>query len=191
MAIGDNFMWFPEGGARPMGETTDSWFAAKKAFEVWDFKFNMSNSESTEASSGSLGGKGGGSGKAKFGEFSISKAVDAASVPLYKACSLGTRFATVLLAIRKAGGSHLLYMQFIFRDCQVTGITWNGGEGDDSPTEDMTFAFKAMGFQYIPQDPDGHSGIPLSWSWNTAVDQGTLEMKGLPAAPNFLPGTQT
>jgi type VI protein secretion system component Hcp len=187
---GDNFMWFPEGsGDRPMGETTDAWFAGKKAFEVWDLKFNMNNSESTDAPSGG-GGKGGGAGKAKFGEFSISKTVDSASVPLYKACSLGNRFPTAMLAIRKAGGSNLLYIQFIFRDCQVTGITWNAGTAGKRPTEDITFAFKAMGFQYIPQNEDGRSGKPLAWSWNTAVNQGTLEMKGLPSAPNFLPGTQ-
>jgi len=44
--IGDNFMWFPESsGWKVEGETMDSFFASKKAFELASFSFTMDNKE--------------------------------------------------------------------------------------------------------------------------------------------------
>jgi type VI protein secretion system component Hcp len=183
---GDNFMWFPEkGGQKIQGETTDDWFSKRKAFELLSFSFTMTCEESTEAK----GATGASAGKAKFGSFTVGKTVDSASVPLYKACSMGTIFPTIMLAIRKAGGSGLLYLQYIFRYSQVTGITWSGGSGSEAPKETMVFSFKAMGVQYIQQQADGREGNRQQWSWNTA-DQGgsTLDIKGIEPAPNFLSG---
>ena len=183
---GDNFMWFPEkSGTAIAGETTDEAFARRKAFEVTSFSFNMQASETTEET-----GSSGGSGKAKFGSFTIDKIVDSASVPLYKACSMGTVFPTIMLAIRKVGGSPLLYLQYIFRYNQVTGITWSGGSGAERPKETMVFTFKAMGVQYIQQKADGREGPKQQWSWNTS-DQGgcTLDIKGIEPAPSFLSGS--
>lgn len=150
--IGDNFMWFPEksSGAKVEGESTDTFFAHKKAFELRSFQFTMDNKDAVDS-----GSKGSVAGRAKFQEFEIEKDVDSASVPLYKACSLGTLIPTVMLAVRKAGGSSLLYLQYIFRYVHVTGITWSGGSGDSRASEKMTFSFKAMGFQYIAQAADG------------------------------------
>ncbi len=186
--IGDNFMWFPEksGGAKVEGETADTFFAHKKAFELRKFQFTMDNKDAVDA-----GSKGSAAGRAKFQEFEIEKDIDAASVPLYKACSLGTLIPTIMLAVRKAGGSSLLYVQYIFRYAHVTGITW--GAGDSLPTERMTFSFKAMGFQYITQTADGGVGRRQSWSWNTATQndkQGSpsLDIAGIESAPDFLPG---
>jgi type VI protein secretion system component Hcp len=184
---GDNFMWFPEkSGSQIHGETTDDWFSKKKAFELINFSFNMTAAEATEGK----GAAGSSAGKAKFGAFTIDKAVDSASVPLYKACSMGTVFPTIMLAIRKVGGSPLLYLQYIFRYNQVTGITWNGGSGTERPKETLTFSFKAMGVQYIQQMADGREGNKQQWSWNTS-DQGgcTLDIKGIEPAPNFLSGS--
>lgn len=186
---GDNFMWFPEkSGTQIFGETTDDWFAKKKAFEVGSFTFNMSASEATEGK----GAAGSSAGKAKFGSFSIEKEVDSASVPLYKACSMGTIFPSIMLAVREAGGSHLMYLQYIFRYNQVTGITWSGGSGNSRPKETMVFTFKAMGVQYIQQLANGREGSKQQWSWNTAEQGGcTLDIKGIEPAPNFLPGTSS
>ncbi len=188
--IGDNFMWFPEksGGAKVEGETADTFFVHKKAFELRNFQFTMDNKEAVDS-----GSKGSAAGRAKFQEFEIEKDIDAASVPLYKACSLGTLIPTIMLAVRKAGGSSLLYVQYIFRYVHVTGITWGGGAGDSPPTERMTFSFKAMGFQYITQTADGGVGRRQSWSWNTATQndkQGSpsLDIAGIESAPDFLPG---
>lgn len=185
---GDNFMWFPDnsGWSDVDGETTDSYFTKKRAFEVNRFQFTMDNKESVDS-----GAKGSVAGRAKFQEFEVEKLVDSASVPLYRACSLGTLIPTIMLVSRKSGGSGLLYLQYIFRYTHVTGITWMGGE--DAVTEKMTFSFKAMGFQYIAQTATGGQGKKQAWSWNT-VTQGdkpgstSLDISGIEKAPDFLPG---
>ncbi|HUB80512.1 MAG TPA: type VI secretion system tube protein Hcp [Bryobacteraceae bacterium] len=180
-------MWFP-GNGEPLlkGETSDQYFLQLGAFEVKKFKFDIKGDESTEQ-------KGpGNSGKAKFGDFTIEKVVDTASIPLYKALCRATIFPSIMLAVRKAGGSNLLFLQYIFRYNQITSIDWEGGTGTERPSESVTFSFKAMGVQYIAQSPSGgkQPGPPQTWSWNIA-DQGSpsLEVDGLDgAAPAFLKG---
>src|SRR5262249_20683116 len=140
--IGDNFMWFPESsGWKVEGETTDTYFAAKRAVEIGNCSLSMDNKETVDSpggkGGGSAGGKGGGSvaGKAKFAEFTVEKEIDSASVPLYKACSQGQMIPTIVLAVRKAGGSGLLYLQYIFRYAHVTRITWNCRHGRHKPSQ--------------------------------------------------------
>lgn len=195
--IGDNFMWFPGDAwkgqdiAGISGETNDEWFAKEKAFELLSFNFKIECGDTT------TGGEG--AGKGKFGEFNITKGVDTASVPLYKACSLGDTFPNAMLAIRKSGGDNLLYLQYIFRAVRVASITWEGGSGAERPKETMSFIFKAMGMQYVMQRADG-TGAPkgVSWYWNAAVqgtDRGSssLTIPGIadPPSPVFLNPVQT
>lgn len=191
--IGDNFMWFPEtNGTRVEGESTDRYFSHKKAFEISSFKFAMDNKEAVD-SPGRKGSTGSAAGKVKFQEFEIEKRVDSASVPLYRACSEGKPFPNVMLAIRRAEGSALVYLQFIFRYVHVTGITWSGGGGEDLAKERMTFNFVAMGVQYIATKADGTQGKRQSWSWNTITQDGkpgiaSLDIKDVEAPPEFVPG---
>ncbi len=190
----DNFLWFPAaatGGlltgksSQPEGETTDNWFSQKKALEVLSFTFGVNQAETTGSAS-----TGAGAGKAKFDEFSIEKAVDLSSVPLYNACTAGAHFPSVMLAVRKAGGSNLLYLQYIFRMVFVTGISWSGGGGEEAPKETIKFKFGAMGIQYIQQKADGTEGTKMNGLWSTATNKPSLDVPGLPAAPSFLLGSQ-
>ena len=190
----DNFLWFPSaatGGlltgkaSQPEGETTDHWFSEKKALEVLSLSFGVSQAET----SGS-GTTGAGAGKAKFEEFTIEKAVDLASVPLYNACTAGAHFPNVMLAVRKAGGSNLIYLQYIFRMVFVTGINWSGGGGEEAPRETVKFKFGAMGIQYIQQKADGTEGTKMQGLWSTTTNKPTLDVPGLSAAPPFLDGAQ-
>src|SRR5580698_7009923 len=111
----DNFLWFPAaatGGllsaaaTKPQEEWTDKWFSTKGAMECLSLTFGVGQAETT--SSGSTGAS---AGKAKFEEFQIEKFVDLASVPIFNACAAGAHFPSVMLAIRKAGGSNLIYLQ--------------------------------------------------------------------------------
>jgi type VI secretion system secreted protein Hcp len=190
----DNFLWFPEpakGGlltgkaAQPEGETTDTWFKKKKALEIKSFSFGVSQSET----SGS-GSTGAGAGRAKFEEFGIEKGVDLASVPLYNACTAGAHFPSVMLVIRKAGGSNLLYIQYVFRMVFVTNVSWSGGGGEEAPTESVKFKFGAMGIQYIQQKADGTEGTKIQGLWSTTSNKPSLDVDGLGAAPPFLLGAQ-
>src|SRR5215831_6190740 len=190
----DNFLWFPEpakGGMlinksnQPEGESTDSFFSKKKALEIMSFSFGVAQAETTGSMS-----TGAGAGKAKFEEFSVEKGVDLASVPLYNSCTGGAHFPSVMLVIRKAGGSNLLYIQYIFRMVFVTNISWSGGGGEEAPRETVKFKFGAMGIQYISQKADGTEGVKMQGMWSTATNKPTLEVPGLSGPPQFLDGGQ-
>jgi type VI protein secretion system component Hcp len=191
----DNFLWFPAaatGGlligkaTQPAGETTDNWFSKLNALEVLSFGFGVSQAET----SGS-GTTGAGAGKSKFEEFTIEKYVDLASVPIYNACTAGAHFPSLMLAIRKVGGTNLLYLQYIFRMVFVTGISWSGGGGEEAPKETIKFKFGAMGIQYIQQLATGAEGTKLQAMWSTTQNKPTLDVTGLSAAPSFLDGGQS
>src|SRR5580704_1851177 len=116
----DNFMWFPKTVGKPsdvQGETSDEWFSKRFAFEVSDFGFSCACEEST-GKKGDPKGKG----KAEFDNFTITKTVDLASVPLYTCCSQGMIIPTIMLAIRRVGGAPLTYLQYIFRYCQIRNL---------------------------------------------------------------------
>jgi len=190
----DNFMYFPSpatGGlsqgkaTQPQGETTDDWFAKKNALEINSFSFGISQAETT--SSGTTGAS---AGKAKFEEFSIEKDVDTASSPLFVACVAGAHYPAIMLVIRKAGGSNLLYIQYCFRQVFVTGVDWSGGGGEENPKETIKFKFGAMGIQYIQQLATGGEGKKLVGMWNAVTNSPTLDVPGLGAAPPFLDGAQ-
>jgi len=187
----DNFLWFPAaatGGllvgkaTQPAGETTDNWFSKMNALEVLSFGFGVSQAET----SGS-GTTGAGAGKSKFEEFTIEKFVDLSSVPIYNACTAGAHFPSVMLAIRKVGGTNLLYLQYIFRMVFVTGINWSGGGGEEAPKETIKFKFGAMGIQYARQLPTGAAGVPIAAYWNVLKNKPTLDVSELTgSAPTFL-----
>jgi len=190
----DNFLFFPAaatGGllqgkaAQPEGESTDDWFAKHKAVEINSFGFGVAQAET-----GGSGTTGSSAGKAKFEEIQIEKDVDQASAPLFGACTAGAHYPSLMLVIRKAGGANLLYLQFVFMQVFVTGISWSGGGGEENPKETIKFKFGAMGIQYIQQLSTGGEGKKMSGSWSTTTNQPTLDVPGGSAAPPYLDGAQ-
>ena len=127
----------------------------------------------------------------KFQTLTVTKVIDYASPMLYKAlCQCGEkkkerriRIPSAMLAMRKPGGQYLLYAQFIFRDVVVSKIEWDGGGGDKTPTEKVTFVFNAMGFQYLRQAAKGSVATRWEWHWNTAESISTLAIQGDSSSP--------
>jgi type VI secretion system secreted protein Hcp len=187
---GDNFMWFPDaakGGlltgkaAKPEGETTDKWFKKYKAFELQDFSFGVKQEETTGSAA-----TGAGAGKVEFEDFTISKAVDLGTVPLYQACTGGAHFPTVMIAIRKAGGAGLIHIQFMFRQVFVISVGHEGGSGDEPPKESIAFKFGALGIRYVQQLADGSQGTKMEGMWICTENAPTLNVSGLGAAPPYI-----
>ena len=191
----DNFLWFPKaaiGGLltksgynadQPKGETTDALFGSDKykGLEITDFSFGAAQSETAGSAA-----SGAGAGKAKFEDFTVNRYVDTASVPLYIACVAGAHFPTVYLVCRKAGGSQMLYLQWIFRMVFVTSISWSGGGGDETPKEAIKFKFGAMGIQYCQQTAAGTKGTLKIGNWSGSGNQPNLQVKGLDDMPESL-----
>lgn len=190
----DNFLWFPEGAKggllkygsdKPLGETTDKWFSTMNALECTSISFGVSQAETTGS-----GTTGAAAGKAKFEEFTIEKFIDLASVPLYVACCAGAHYPTVMLAIRKAGGQNLIYLQYIFRRVFVTGINWSGGGGEELPKETIKFKYGAMGIQYVQQLSTGAEGKKMQAKWTAVKNKPTLDVDDLSGSPDFIGSSQ-
>jgi type VI secretion system secreted protein Hcp len=191
----DNFLWFETpaksssqmsatNATQPQGESKDKFFGQEtdyKAFEVLSFTFGVAQAETTGSATG-----GSSAGRAKFEDFTITKWVDKASVPLYNACAAGAHFPTVMLVIRKAGGSGLRYLQYIFRQVFVTNISWDGGTGEENFKETVKFKFGALGIQYARQLPDGTADTAINSSWSCLANKSTLEVPPLPSPKGFV-----
>lgn len=193
----DNFLWFPSPAAggmvtgagntasRPQGETQDDWMSKMQALEINSFNFGVTQKSTVGSASGGSSG-----GKANFNEFTIEKYVDLASVPVFTACTVGAHFPWVFLAVRKAGGVHLIYLQYVFGQVFVKSIEWDGGSGDDPFRETIKFTFGAMGIQYIRQEATGQAANTQQSLWSTVTNDATLVVPGLPTAPKFIPVSQ-
>jgi type VI secretion system Hcp family effector len=203
MAIGDNFMWDPDGVIK--GETSDSFFSRCKAFEVLEWVFKVDNGtdanyKKDEEEEGEDQKKpkvssynpktGVMPGKLKFHEIQIEKVVDSSSTLLYKACCLEDPIPSLIMVSRKAGGDALNYLQYIFREVHVTSIQWKGG-GAERAKETVTLDFKAMGMQYIQQTAEGRATGASDWRWNRVKETNTLNIDDGSPAPPFIAAYST
>jgi len=177
MAV-DSFIWFtaPATGGqlssaatKPQGETQDKFFSTKGALEVMSCSISMEQAQTVGSMS-----SGSSAGKIKFNEFTVERAVDLASVPLFNACCAGAHFPALHLALRKAGGEQLKYFQLIFRQVFVTKISVTGGGGEEAPKETITFVFGAMGVQYARQLTTGKAGTPIQAMWSVITGKPNL-----------------
>lgn len=167
MALDDNFMYFPEmgEGILPRGESSDTYYEKRGAFEINGVKFTVSQSDETL----SQGQKGAAKGRAKFANVTVDKEVDSSSATLFKACTKGARFPEVILVIRRSGAQPINYVQYVLQDVAITGIDWEV-QADKPPSEKITLSYVALGFRYYPQKSDGSAGTPKTWSWSTATN---------------------
>jgi len=175
----DAFMWL-EGGQNGapdvVGETQDSVYKDKKAFEISSFSFGASNPSSI----GSAGG-GSGSGKVNLSSFSVSKITDGASASLWLTCCNGGHYDDGHVALRRAGGqadkTGTEYLLYDFKEVFVDHIQWSGSTGgDDRPMESVSFSFGAAQVTYKPQSAAGAEIEPIISKWSVVNNNSSLEV---------------
>jgi type VI secretion system secreted protein Hcp len=161
----DAFMWLEGGDPEAKGETQDSGYKDKGAFELYSFSWGASNPTTIGSASG-----GAGAGKVSISSFNIMKRSDAASPILFLNCAKGKHFTAGHVVLRKAGGTAVEYLTYDFDEVYVESIQWSGSSGgDDTPTESVSFAFGKVEIKYVPQKGKGEQGtaIPASWDVRT------------------------
>lgn len=158
----DAYMYVGKGKIPAEGETTDSTYKAKKAWEIYSFSMGASNPCSVGSSSTGLA-----AGKVSMSSFNIMKKTDNASPGLFKACCGGSFWDTATVVLRKAGGDKQIeFIMFEFKNVFVESIQWTGSSGgDDTPTESVSFAFAAVQVTYWPQKDDGSQGTKNQSNW--------------------------
>ena len=165
----DAFMWLVGGSPAVAGESTDKTFSANKAFQIYSFSFGASNPVNIGSA-----GAGAGAGKVSISSFNIMKQFDSASPGLFLNCAAGAHFTEAHVALRKAGGTALVYLQYDFFEVFVESVQTSGSTGgDDTPTESVAFAFAKMDMKYTPQTTTGAAGTPIPASWNLTTNTAT------------------
>ena len=164
----DTFMFFTgpgtdkAGSLAIKGETTDDTYKANNAFELYSWSWGASNPVTIGSASTGTGG-----GKVSLSSFNVMKKSDLASPTLFSACAQGVHFPKATVVMRKAGGSQVVYLTYVFSEVYVESIQWSGSTGgDDTPTESVSFAFKSVSITYQPQDTTGApkgEASPASW----------------------------
>jgi type VI secretion system secreted protein Hcp len=169
----DAFLYITGGQIAVEGETLDSDFSKKKAFEIKSFKIEVKN----PTSMGSSGG-GAGTGKCTLEPFEVTKVTDNCSPSMFKTCATGQHYTSATLSVRKAGGggkskSGGVYLVYTFYCVFVNSVSWSGSSGDDLPEETVQFAFGAVQVDYTPQKADGTAGTVNSQIWNQVTNTDT------------------
>ncbi len=143
------------------GESTDD--KHKKEIEILSFSWGVSQQRSASASSaGSLSSQ-----RADFHDFSVVKAIDAASPKLLLACADGTHLKSIRLELCRSGGDKQPYMEYKFTDVIVTNFKPGGsGHGEALPLEEVSFAYGKAEWAYTQTKVEGGRGagkIPAGW----------------------------
>jgi type VI secretion system secreted protein Hcp len=128
------------------GESLDD--KHKDQIEVDSYGFSLTQSGRGVGTAG-----GHATGRVDFGDFYVSKALDAASPNLYLACANGTVHKSAILTLCRAGGDKLEYMKIELKDVMIKSVQPSGNGQGDVPTETVNFAYGWMGWTYTQQDP--------------------------------------
>lgn len=116
-------------------------------FEVEDYSFDIEQTLSIGSATG-----GAGSGKVTFNPFSITKRVDSSSPIFFHDLVTGTHYNTVVLHMRKAGGTQeggSFFDVFTFKLVALKTISW--AHDDESPKETITFEYGGLQVLYQQQ----------------------------------------
>jgi type VI secretion system secreted protein Hcp len=103
------------------------------------------------------GGAGLSAGKASFGEIHFTKYTDKSSPKLYQAAGAGTHFAKAVFTGQKAGDKPMLYFKVTLTDVMISSFQ-NAGAGGSEMTEQLSFGYSKIEFEYIEQGKAGSAG---------------------------------
>jgi type VI secretion system secreted protein Hcp len=160
------------------GESVDSTF--KDYIQIKSFSWGVENVTTIGSATG-----GAGAGKAKFDQLKVEKVVDSTTPQLLQRIGQGQHFAGVEIIARKSGvgaAAAANPMRYYFSLAFPVSDEQRGDEGDDVPSETLTFAYGGVAQKVFRQAPGGTTGSPLFGSWNQvtnsiALDNLPIEMK--------------
>jgi type VI secretion system secreted protein Hcp len=119
-----------------------------------------------ETNSGSGAGGGHGAGKVQMQDFHFVMKVNKASPKLMLACAGGDHIKKADLVCRRAGKEQQEYLKITFSDLLISSYQTGGSAGEVVPTDQISFNFSKIEFEYKPQKPDGTLDAPTKTGWN-------------------------
>ncbi len=131
------------------GESTDDKHA--DWIEVTTFRTGLTQTVSSTASSAG----GASAERADFQDFSFSKQIDKASPKLALACADGTHIDTIMVELCRSGTDKIKFMEYKLTNCIISGVTTNGNDGGELPTENVNINFGKVEWSYTQQKRQG------------------------------------
>jgi len=146
------------------GESVDS--KHKDEIVVESFSWGVTNS-----GAGYAGSAGRATGKATPSDFTVMKKIDKSSPDLFAACASGKHTPTMVLTIRKAGGTPLEYLKYKFHEVMVSSYQAGGSAGGDLPTESVSFNYAKVEIEYVAQDSKGAGMSPVGTGYDFSANK--------------------
>ena len=130
------------------GESTDS--AHDKWIELLSFSHGLHQTSTGSVSTGGART----AGRVDHSDFSVVKALDAASTPLYLACCRGDHIPLVHMQLHRATGNKELYYEVKMTDVLVSSVRPGGSAqgGESLPLEEVSFNYAKIEWNYVQTD---------------------------------------
>src|SRR2546426_10204129 len=133
------------------GETNQK--GHEKSIELESWSFGETNTGSMSRSGG------GGAGKVAMQDFHFVMKINKASPKLFLACATGEHIPEATLTCRKAGKEQQEFLKVKFSDLLISSYQTGGsGHADVVPTDQISFNFSKIEFDYKEQKADGTLG---------------------------------
>jgi type VI secretion system secreted protein Hcp len=112
-------------------------------------------------------GGGGGAGKVSMQDFHFVMKVNKASPKLLLACATGEHIKNAVLVCRKAGKEQQEYLKITFTDLLISSFQTGGA--DVLPTDQTSFNFSKIEYEYKEQKADGTLGGAVKVGYDIKV----------------------
>jgi type VI secretion system secreted protein Hcp len=112
-------------------------------------------------------GGGGGAGRVSAQDFHFTSHVSKASPLLFIACASGQHIRSAVLAVRKAGEqppdarARTEFLKYTLRDILVSSYQTGDESNEQLPSDQFSFNFAQLTFEFVPQNPNGTPGQPI------------------------------
>lgn len=146
------------------GESPDAKHKDEIQLESWSWG-------ATNSGTHAVGG-GGGAGKVSMQDFHFVMKVNKSSPELMLANATGKHIPSALLTCRKAGGKQEEYLKIKFSDLLISSYQTGGsGASDVLPTDQISFNFSKIEYEYAPQNEKGGLGSPVKAGYDLKTNQ--------------------
>jgi type VI secretion system secreted protein Hcp len=145
------------------GEATD--VNHKNEIEVLSWNWGVSEVFISSGGGGIVGGK------AKIGDFVISKQLDKASPDILRACLTAKHIKEVVLTQRRAGAGKENFLTITLRDVLISSLNDIEAAAAPRPSESVVFAFGKVIYEYVPQKPNGQPDTPVTLRWDVKANK--------------------
>lgn len=144
------------------GESQDSIY--QNTIDVLAFSEGMTQSGSTHT------GTGGSTGKVNIADISITKYLDASSVPIRQRIASGQTIQEGRIVVRTAGAVQREIFVIILKNILVTSVSLGGGGTEDRLIENIKLNFAEVRWIYKLPDTSGTGGGTIEAGWNIVAN---------------------